>query len=39
MEKYDQNQRLVIQDNSDVILVEAYPGSGKTQCFNVELKD
>lgn len=27
---YDQNQRLVIQDNSDVILVEAYPGSGKT---------
>lgn len=27
---YDSNQRLVIQDNSDVILVEAYPGSGKT---------
>lgn len=27
---YDQNQRLVIQDNSDVILVEAFPGSGKT---------
>ncbi|ADO67460.1 putative UvrD/REP helicase [Cafeteria roenbergensis virus] len=27
---YDNNQKLVIQDNSDVILVEAYPGSGKT---------
>ena len=27
---YDKNQREVIQDNSDVILVEAFPGSGKT---------
>lgn len=27
---YDEDQRQVIQDNSDVILVEAYPGSGKT---------